>query len=91
MASVAGGRPQAPESLADLRDIDPYPLYERLRAIGNVVWDEGMRAWLVLSHDGCTFVERREDLFAEPTLGLPGAAQIVGQRDIRSLVGGEHD
>jgi cytochrome P450 len=89
--AVAGRRPLAPESLADSRDADPYPLYERMRAAGSVVWDEGMRAWLVLSHEGCTFVERREDLFAEPTLGLPGAEQIVGRRDIRSLAGGDHD
>jgi len=89
--TVAAGRPLAPESLVDMRDVDPYPLYERMRAVGDVVWDEGMRAWLVLSHDGCTFVERHEDLFAEPTLGLPGAERIVGRRDIRSLAGGEHD
>jgi cytochrome P450 len=90
-APAATGRPVVPESLADYRDRDPYPVYERLRGVGDVVWDEGMHAWLVLSHEGCTFVERREDLFAEPTVGLPGAEQIVGRRDIRSLVGGEHD
>ena len=90
-ASVAGGRPQAPVSLRDLRDIDPYAAYEQIRAIGSVVWDAGMNAWLVLSHDGCTYVERHEELFAEPTGTLPGAAEIVGRRDIRSLVGAEHD
>lgn len=84
-------RPLAPISLRDLRDEDPYPAYEAMRAVGPVVWDEGMSAWLVLSHDGCTFVERREDLFEEPTGTLPGAAQIVGRRDFRSLVGGEHE
>jgi len=84
-------RPLAPISLRDLRDADPYPAYEAMRAIGPAVWDEGMSAWLVLSHDGCTFVERREDLFAEPTGTLPGAARIVGRRDFRSLVGGEHE
>lgn len=91
MSAPATARPTASETLADYRDVDPYPLYERLRATGPVVWDEGMRAWLVLTHAGCTFVERREDLFAEPTLGLPGAEQIVGRRDIRSLVGDDHD
>ncbi len=84
-------RPRAPGSLRDLRDVDPYPAYEAMRAVGSVVWDEGMSAWLVLSHDGCTFVERREDLFEEPTGSLPGAAQIVGRRDFRSLVGHEHE
>ncbi len=90
-ALAAAPRPLAPISLRELRDVDPYPAYEAMRAIGPVVWDEGMTAWLVLSHDGCTFVERREDLFEEPTGTLPGAAQIVGRRDFRSLVGVEHE
>ncbi len=71
-ALATAPRPLAPISLRDLRDVDPYPAYEAMRAVGPVVWDEGMTAWLVLSHDGCTFVERREDLFEEPTGTLPG-------------------
>jgi cytochrome P450 len=90
-ALATAPRPLAPISLRDLRDVDPYPAYEAMRAVGPIVWDEGMRAWLVLTHDDCTFVERREDLFAEPTGLLPGAAQIVGRRDFRSLIGGEHE
>jgi hypothetical protein len=77
----------APISLRDLHDVDPYPAYAAMRAVGSVVWDVGMGAWLVLSHEGCTFIERREDLFEEPTGTLPGAAEIVGRRDFRSLVG----
>lgn len=84
-------RPIAPISLRDLRDVDPYPAYETMRAVGSVLWDTEMRAWLVLSHDGCTFVERREDLFEEPTGTLPGAPDIVGVRDFRSLVGAQHE
>ncbi len=84
-------RPRAPVSLLDLRDVDPYPAYEQMRAVGPVVWDEGMAAWLVLTHDGCTFVERREDLFEEPTGSLPDAVKIVGRRDFRSLVGAPHE
>jgi cytochrome P450 len=91
MSPSLTGRPTAAETLADYRDVDPYPLYDRLRETGPVVWDEGMNAWLVLTHAGCAFVERNEDLFAEPTAGLPGAEQIVGRRDIRSLVGDDHD
>ena len=89
--TVAVPRPLAPVSLRELRDVDPYPAYEAMRAVGDVVWDEGMQAWLVLSHDGCTFIERREDLFAEPTGTLPGAELIVGRRDFRSLVGQDHE
>jgi cytochrome P450 len=89
--TLAVDRPAAPPSLRDLRDQDPYPFYEAMRAAGDVVWDDGMRAWLVLSHEGCTFVERREDLFEEPTGTLPEAARIVGRRDFRSLVGEPHE
>ena len=89
--TTLASRPLAPISLRDLRDVDPYPAYEAMRAVGPVVWDDGMGMWLVLSHDGCTFVERREDLFEEPTGTLPGAAEIVGRRDFRSLVGAEHE
>ena len=78
-------------SLLEIRDLDPYPLYEELRRQGSVVRDEGMGGWLVLDHAGCTFVERREDLFEEPTSGLPGATAISGRRDLRALVGEEHD
>ena len=84
-------RPLAPVSLRDLRDVDPYPAYESIRAAGPVTWDEGMRAWLVVTHDDCTIVERREDWFEEPTGTLPGAREIVGERDFRSLVGTPHE
>ncbi len=84
-------RPLAPVSLRDLHDLDPYPAYEQIRAVGPVTWDAGMAAWLVVSHADCTIVERREDWFEEPTASLPGAAEIVGERDFRSLVGGPHE
>ncbi|HYN69079.1 MAG TPA: hypothetical protein VEX41_02585, partial [Candidatus Eisenbacteria bacterium] len=88
---ITADRRQAGDvSLLNVRDVDPYPIYEQLRASGSVVWDEGMRAWLVLDHEGCAFVERREDLFAEPTRSLPGAAEITGPREFRSLVGEPH-
>lgn len=78
-------------SLSESRDTDPYPLYEAMRRHGDVVRDEGMGAWLVLDHAGCTFVERREDLFEEPTGSLPGAREITGRRDLRALTGDAHD
>ena len=53
-------RPLAPVSLRDLRDVDPYPAYEVIRAVGDVVWDPGIDAWLVLSHELCTQVLRDE-------------------------------
>jgi cytochrome P450 len=84
-------RPESPVSLRELKDLDPYPAYEQMRAVGSVVWDAGMQAWLVLSHEGCAFVERREERFEEPTGSLPGATEIVGVRDFRSLVGTQHE
>jgi cytochrome P450 len=82
--------PVAPVSLAETRDRDPYPAYAAARALGDVVWDEGMAAWLVLDHKGCAFVETREDLFAELTGTLPGADRITGPHEFRSLVGEPH-
>ena len=80
----------APVSLASTRDRDAYPAYAAARELGNVVWDEGMAAWLVLDHEGCAFVETREDLFAETTGSLPGADRITGPHEFRSLVGEPH-
>lgn len=82
--------PVAPISLLDTRDADPYPAYAAAREVGSVVWDEGMGAWLVLDHEGCAFVETREDLFAEPTGTLPGADRITGPHEFRSLTGEPH-
>lgn len=82
--------PVAPLSLLELKDVDPFPAYEEIRAAGPVTWDAGMRAWLVVTHAGCTEVLRREDRYAEPTGDLADAARIVGRRDIRSLVGDDH-
>ena len=58
-APTATLRPVADVSLRDLRDVDPYPAYERMRAVGNVVWDEGMAAWLVLDTAAWTAEWRR--------------------------------
>ncbi len=82
--------PVAPVSLVETRDRDPYPAYAAARALGDVVWDEGMAAWLVLDHKGCAFVETREDLFAEFTGMLPGADRITGPHEFRLLVGEPH-
>lgn len=89
-ASRAPRAPRAPISLADTRDRDPYPAYAAARELGTVVWDAPMGAWLVLDHEGCAFVETREDLFAETTGLLPGADRITGPHEFRSLNGEPH-
>ena len=89
MALANVPRSDAP-SLRDIRDQDPYKVYEIAREAGNVVWDEGMQAWLVLDYDGCAFVERHEDQFAEPTSRLPGADVMTGPHEFRLLNGEPH-
>ena len=54
-------RPSAcPVSLKSMAGRDPYPAYEAMREHGDVVWDEGMQAWLVLSADGCRQLMRTD-------------------------------
>jgi cytochrome P450 len=77
-------------SLVATRDADPYPAYASSREVGDVVWDEGMQAWLVLGYEACAYVETREDLFAETTGSLPGADRITGPHEFRSLAGEPH-
>ncbi len=35
---------------------DPFPLYEEIRAVGNVVWNDVLGGWLVVSYDECLSV-----------------------------------
>jgi len=70
-------------------DRDPYPLFEELRKAGPVIWDEGMRAWLVTGYDSCAHVERREDLFAAPWASR-GFEAIFGRRGLFLLRGEAH-
>jgi cytochrome P450 len=79
------------DTLLELRNRDPYAYYEELRARSSVVWDEGMRAWLVLGHSECVVVERREDWFAPGMGTLPGATEITGARSILTMRGAPHD
>lgn len=88
--TVAHESPTVVPSLRDIRDKDPYIAYELARETGNVVWDEGMHAWLVLDYENCAMVERREDLFAEPTGQLPGADVLTGAHEFRLLTGEPH-
>ena len=82
--------PTTAVSLHEVRDRNPYPVYEVARQQGNVVWDQGMDGWLILDYEGCSFVEQREDLFIEPTGQMPGADLIAGRRDFRALTGERH-
>jgi cytochrome P450 len=35
---------------------DPYPLYEEIRAVGNVVWNDLLSAWIVVGYDAALAV-----------------------------------
>ncbi len=35
---------------------DPFPLYEEIRAVGNVVWNEVLGGWVVVGYDECLSV-----------------------------------
>jgi cytochrome P450 len=46
-SSVAAG---GVGSLRDVDGVEPWDFYERVRALGDVVWDDAMNAWLVTSY-----------------------------------------
>jgi cytochrome P450 len=45
------GEPASPTSLRDVPHGEPWEFYEATRSAGDIVWDEGANAWLVLSYD----------------------------------------
>lgn len=52
--------PRGPASLRTVEGVDPFGFYEELRSHGNVLWDEGMRSWVVLDYETCQAIERDE-------------------------------
>src|SRR5690242_14249163 len=30
---------------------DPYPVYEEIRSVGNVVWNPAVNAWMIVGYD----------------------------------------
>ena len=80
------------DSYLSLRDQDPFPFYrERLDKGIKAYWDEGMKAVMVLDHQGCAEVHRNEDVFAHPYWDLPGAVEVQGgARQLMMLHGSEH-
>ena len=84
--------PSCPMSLKQAVGQDPYPLYETLRAEGDVVWDEGMQAWLVLSASGCREMMRTDlDAIRFWTKDLGDIARdIQGSSSLTLLEGEDH-
>jgi len=85
-------QPAANRSLLATIDSDPYPFFEELRGQGPLVWDETMKAWLVVSYDLCKYIETREDLFRHPYVDVPPDLIEIkgGRRNVTILHGDEH-
>lgn len=84
--------PRCPVSLRSVEGVDPFGFYEELRAHGNVLWDEGMRAWIILDYETCKMVESDEarfpNAFFKPN---PVHDEIKGGRNnITVLQGPDH-
>ena len=54
------------KSIIDTVDKDPHPYYEELRGKGELVWDDKMGGWVVISYELCRYIEEHEELFRHP-------------------------
>lgn len=85
--------PSSPEwSMLSLANMDPFSTYDVLRERGPIVWDPGMKCWLVLSYALCKEIESDEATYrimyadASPlTWEIKG-----GSSSLASLVGEKH-
>lgn len=83
---------RCPFTVKGLEGLDPYPHYDRMREYGDIVWDDGMKAWLVLTADGCRRMMQNDvsrlrfwtaDLSDE-------AKEIQGRRGLKLATGEYH-
>lgn len=58
--------PTTAESFLDTENTEPYAFYERVRQQGNVVWDERMKAYLVVGNEAARQVLQDDALFMHP-------------------------
>jgi cytochrome P450 len=80
------------DSILSTFDKDPHAYYEQLRQQGDIVWDEGMRGWLVLSYELCRHIEEHEEQFRHPYADAGEEMLDIkgGPRNITVLQGEEH-
>lgn len=79
-----------PMSLRESEDRLPFDFYQALRARGPVIWDEGMKGWLVTSLEACREVFRNDNvLFRHPDGDKDGdyAQMSPGLRPLKTLTG----
>jgi cytochrome P450 len=87
---------QRAEHFWDTFDRVPYAFYESVRARGDVVWDEEMHAWLVVSATAARTVLRDEARFAFPYGTMRNAAPAFRRlrannpRSLKFLSGEQH-
>jgi cytochrome P450 len=89
-------------SLGSAADIEPWEYLERIRALGDVVWDGGMNAWLVSSHELLRTISRNDEKIwgsarADEVQGLPvtldewlGFVGYHSKHNLQVLLGEEH-
>jgi cytochrome P450 len=78
--------------MLSLANVDPFPSYEILRQRGQLVWDPGMKCWLVLSYDICKIVESDESKYRTPYTGAPPLTFEIkgGEAALSTLTGEKH-
>ena len=83
---------KCPYSLKDLTRINPFEVYEAMRAEGDVIWDQQTKAWLFMTATGCRKLMQQdmENLrFWTTSLG-EAADDIQGRRSLKLLTGEPH-
>jgi len=82
-----------PISVKAVEDIEPWHYYDTLREQGPLVWDELMKAWIILDFENCAHVEINEDKFRNAYVGVsPIVVQVKGGGANITLSSGEqHD
>ncbi len=81
-------------SLRDTIDGDPYGFYDAVRAAGDVVWDDGLSAWLVTSSAAIRELMRQDKVAVRHsaltmTESTPALARVLGGPRSRLLLSGE--
>jgi cytochrome P450 len=80
-------------TMLSVKDVDPFPFYETLRARGPLMRDEVMNAWLVLDYEQCREIESDEARFANPYANASDLMRYIkgGASNISMTQGDVHD
>lgn len=78
--------------LGAVEDLEPWEYYETMRGKSPVIWDDTVKAWVLLGFKECAFVETNEDQFRHPYKDAPDVVVQIkgGGRNITVLSGEEH-